>query len=137
MRSLRRVVRARVHAIRRERELGASSVEFIILFPIVLLVFFGAVQTAVTYIAGNAAQAAANAAYSQARTLNGTTESALSAGYELLEGRGDITGTEITVQRTATEVTVTVTGQSLSLVPGFFGSDIERTAYGPVERWID
>ncbi len=76
--------------------------EFIIIFPIVLLVFFGAVQTAVTYVAGNAAQAAANAAYSQARTLTGTTAAALSAGYELLEGRGDITGAEISVQRTAT-----------------------------------
>ena len=44
-------------------------------------------------------------------------------------------GSRVDSVRTATTATVTVTGRTLSLVPGLPGWSVSQTASGPVERF--
>lgn len=119
------------------RERGDANVEMALVFPVFAAIFFLIIQGALWFDAGNVAQAAANAAYNAARTYDGTTATGTQAGYDFLEGQNNLTGATVTVTRTATEVTVVVTGQSLTLIPNLFATNIERTSTGPVERWVD
>jgi Flp pilus assembly protein TadG len=119
------------------RERGDANVEMIIVFPVFAALFFVILQGAIWYDAGNVAQAAANAAYREASALDGTSTSGSTAGYDFLDGQNSLSGGAVTVVRTATEVTVTVTGESLTLIPNWFGTQVERTSTGPVERWVD
>jgi Flp pilus assembly protein TadG len=119
------------------RERGDSSVEMVLVFPVFAAMFFAVLQGAIWFDAGNIAQAAANAAYNEARSYDGTSGTGTTAGYDFLEGQNSLLNPTVTVTRTATEVTVTVTGESLTLIPDWFGTEVERTSTGPVERWVD
>jgi len=119
-------------------ERGDSLVEMILVLPVFGGMFFAIVQGAIWADARNLATAAANTAYSNARAYDGTTTGATDAGYQFLETSGrNLDGAVVTVNKTATTVTATVTGHSLTLIPGWFGTDITRTVTGPVERWVD
>lgn len=129
-------LRARLTAGEVER--GDMNVEWVLLFPTILITTFGVVQGGVWFDAGNAAQAAANIAAQEARSYGAADTAGISAGNAFLDDNASsLYNADVTVTRTATEVTVTVTGQSASLVSGWFATEIERTATVPVERWID
>ena len=120
------------------RERGVANVEMIIVFPVFAAMFFAILQGAIWLDAGNIAQAAANTAYNSARTYDGTNGGGTSAGYDFISAKGkNLDGPTVNVNRTATTVTVTVIGHSLTLIPGWFGTDISRTVTGPVERWVN
>lgn len=120
-----------------DSERGDSNVEMVIVFPVALLIFFAIIQGAIWFNAGNVAQAAAAAAYNEARTYNGTDSDGVTAGTKFLEANsGTLNGPSVSVTRTATTVTVTVTGTSMSLIPGL-GTNITRTVDGPTERWVN
>jgi hypothetical protein len=119
-------------------ERGDANVEMIIVFPVFAAMFFAILQGAIWLDAGNIAQAAANTAYNSARTYDGTSAGGNSAGYIFISTRGKNLDTPtVEVDRTAATVTVTVTGHSLTLIPGWFGTNVSRTVTGPVERWVN
>lgn len=106
------------------------------IIPVVLLIFFGLIQGAVVLQANNVAQAAASTAYNSARLYDASSEDGVSAGNAALTQAGTIlTGTNVTVQRNAESVTVTVTGTAATLLPGM-PATISRTVTGPTERWV-
>lgn len=119
-------------------ERGDANVEMIIVFPVFAAMFFAILQGAIWLDAGNIAQAAANTAYNEARTLDGTSSEGTAAGYDFITTKGkNLDGPNVAVNRTAENVTVTVTGNSLTLIPGWFGTNVSRTVTGPVERWVN
>ncbi|MEA5457299.1 TadE family protein [Sinomonas sp. JGH33] len=114
-------------------ERGSVTLENVIVLPAVLLLLFGTFQAAFWMNARNVAGAAADAAYSAARAYQappGAGETA--AGRVLASNRLD--AARVSVQRTGTTVTVTVTGSSGTIVAGWGGPAVSATRTGPVER---
>lgn len=125
------------HALARQcPERGASSVEAALVLPVLLVIFFGIVQGAITLHAGNIAQASAQSALETARLYDGSTANAMAAGLATASDAGDaLTDVEVTVELEGTLVEVTVTGTASSIVPGM-PVIIERTVSGPREHWV-
>nr|WP_281431544.1 TadE/TadG family type IV pilus assembly protein [Kineosporia corallincola] len=110
--------------------------ELVVIFPAVLLVIFAVVQGALYYFASSSALAAAQEG---ARTAAGENSSAAAgqqaAGAFSARVAGNMLQTPgVVASRTATTATVTVSGHSLSVLPGFAGIGISQTASVPVER---
>ncbi|POH71197.1 TadE protein [Cryobacterium zongtaii] len=130
--------RTTLTALRREgaSERGSQTVEAIIVLPVLFGVFFVIVQGAVWLHAGNIAQAAASSAYNAARLYDSVAADGVAAGTASAQQTGTVLdGAVVEVDRTMTTVTVTVTGNAPTLVPGW-DTRVERTVSGPVERWI-
>ena len=101
------------------------------MFPVLLLLIFGAVQTALHLHARNVAQAAAAEAVTAGTTTRGTNTDARAAGQDYIDTAGDGI---LTVTRTATTVTATVTGHSLTVIPLLPTPTIHQTVSGTIEQ---
>lgn len=121
---------------RPRNERGASSVEAVLVFPALVVLFFGIVQGAVVLHAGNIAQAAAQAAFEEARLYGADLDDAVATGFAVAGSSGDaLTSVTVEVEASDTVVSVTVSGVAPSFVPGLPVA-VERTVTGPVERWV-
>ncbi len=121
---------------RHRDERGSVSIELIILLPALFAVMFLGMQAALFYHARTVAIAAAQEGAKAAGGENGTQSDGVSAASSfVVEAGGDdvLTGASATVDRTATTVTVTVRGHSLSVIPGW-NPVIVQSASLPVER---
>ena len=102
-----------------ESDRGSSSVEFAILFPIIVILLFAGPQLALWYFAREAADAAAHAG-ARAASVSGA---AGGAGQEAADqylarlGTGAITRYSVAEQDTATTVTVHVTAEVPNVIP--------------------
>ena len=102
-----------------ESDRGSSSVEFAILFPIIVILLFAGPQLALWYFAREAADAAAHAG-ARAASVSGA---AGGAGQEAADqylarlGTGAITRYAVAEQDTATAVTVHVTAEVPNVIP--------------------
>lgn len=107
------------------------------LFPILMLLVFGLLQGVFWYHARTVALAAAGSGVAATRTEAGTVAAGRDAATSFVSraGGADVLD-ELTVsaQRTSVQVSVTVTGRSVSLLPGVTGPRVSQTASGPVER---
>lgn len=109
----------------------------VLVFPVFAAMVFAIIQGAIWYDAGNVAQAAATVALNEARTYQSTATAGSNAGNTFLADNGaNLKSPNVSVARTPTAVTVTVTGHSATIIPGWFGTNISRTVTGPVERWV-
>jgi Flp pilus assembly protein TadG len=117
-----------------ERERGSALAESVIVLGLLALLVFGVIQYAADEHAEQAAQAAASLALSTARAQNGTAGEGQSAAQQLLAGlTGAIHDTNVTVDRSATQVTVHVTGHVDTLLG--LTQTITVTSAGPVEKF--
>ncbi|WP_245160706.1 TadE family protein [Blastococcus sp. CT_GayMR16] len=104
---------------RGESDRGSSSVEFAILFPIIVILLFAGPQLALWYFAREAADAAAHAG-ARAASVSGA---AGGAGQEAADqylarlGTGAITRYSVAEQDAATTVTVHVTAEVPNVIP--------------------
>ena len=113
------VVRPCLLSRRRESERGSSSVEFAILFPIIVVLLFAGPQLALWYFAREAAEAAAHAG-ARAATVMGARQGAgqeAADQYLVRLGTGAITRHSVAEQDTATTVTVHVTAEVPNVIP--------------------
>jgi len=119
-------------------EKGAQTMESLVTIPLTLLIIFLIVQVGFYFHANNVASSAASAGYNAARA-EGTTaeEGRVAANRVLAENSGALTRSGVSTTRSATTVTVTVTGNAPTLVPFWSGPKIERTVSGPAERWVN
>jgi Flp pilus assembly protein TadG len=110
--------------------------EWVVLFPAILLLIFGTVQTGLHFHARTIASAAASEGVHAGSTTTGSTAAAVAAAQQFITDAGDgmFTDSTVEVQRTATTVTVTVRGYSLGLLPGVSTPTIRQTISGPIER---
>ncbi|MEV4479879.1 TadE/TadG family type IV pilus assembly protein [Micromonospora coxensis] len=132
--------RAAVRAVRRRltaggTDRGANPVELAVVMPAVLLLLFASVQVAVWFVARSTALHAAQSGVNAQRTLHAPAGAGEARAARFLGSAGDwLVGATSTCVTGATEVTCTVTGRSLSVVPGV-SFRVRQTAHGTVERW--
>lgn len=118
------------------RERGSVTVESVILFPLALLLIFGAIQGGLYYYARSIATAAAEQGLQAARTEQGSAASGGASAQQFLTGGGSkglLTDITVDPTRTATTAAVTVTGAVPSLIPGLTLT-VSQIAAGAVER---
>lgn len=134
-----RVRSRRVRSRRRllgAHERGTTTLEIVIIFPMVILITFGVIQGALWYNARSAALAAAEEGARAAAESNPRGAAAEALGFIADLGGDDVLrGASVSVGGGANEVTVTVSGNSLSMFPGWGGSFISQTASAPIERF--
>jgi Flp pilus assembly protein TadG len=118
--------------VRQDR--GASPVEFAIVAAAMLFLSFAVVQVGLVFYARSIALAAATQGANAARGYNANNEAGQAASQRFLDAAGDgLRDQNITVRRVGNDVTVTVTGNAVSVLPGFnFG--INQSARGSIER---
>jgi Flp pilus assembly protein TadG len=125
--------RSRLH--RRDAR-GSVSIELVILLPALFAVMFLGMQAALFYHARTVAIAAAQEGARAAGAEQGHEADGVGAANDFIaEAGGDdvLTATSATARRATTTATVTVTGFSLSVIPGW-KVRITQSATVPVER---
>ena len=116
----------------RDGERGSALAESVIVLGLLALIVFGVIQYAADEHAEQAAQSAAALALATARAQNGTAGEGQAAAQQLLAAlTGAIHDTSVTVDRSATQVTVHVTGHVDTLLG--LTQTITVTCAGPVE----
>jgi Flp pilus assembly protein TadG len=121
---------------RRRDNRGSVSIELVILLPALFAVMLLGMQAALFHHARTVAIAAAQEGARAAGAEQGHEADGVGAANDFIaEAGGDdvLTGTSTTANRTATTATVTVTGFSLSVIPGW-KVRITQSATVPVER---
>lgn len=116
---------------------GSTSLQLVIIFPAVLALIFGGVQTALYFYARNVAIAAAQEGARAAGAQNGTASGGAAAASDFITRAGGadaLPAARVSGSRSAGTATVTVRGRSLSLLPGYAGVNITQSASVPVER---
>ena len=117
-------------------ERGSASIQMVLLLPVLFTVMFLGMQAALFYHARSVAIAAAQEGARASSVEDGSggagaaaaTKEAAAAG-----GEDVIKGARVSSSRTAQVATVTVTGTSLSVIPGWSPS-VRQSATAPVER---
>jgi Flp pilus assembly protein TadG len=116
---------------------GSATAETVFIIPALLLLFFGGIEFATAEQASHAAQAAASQALAIARAQDGTAAAGQAQAADVLgQEAGGLTHPVITITRTGTWATVTVTGTVQGIIPGLHLA-IRTTVAGPVEEWTN
>src|SRR3954451_13283017 len=120
----------------RRDQRGSVSIELVILLPALFAVMFLGMQAALFYHARTVAIAAAQEGARAAGAEHAREADGVGAANDFLaEAGGDdvLTGASTSANRTATTATVTITGFSLSVIPGW-NVRITQSATVAVER---
>lgn len=123
---------------RREPDTGSATVEIAILGPVLLLIVFTLVQTALWYYARSLALAAAQQGATAAAAYGAGPATGAEHARRFLDQNSHDTlrDTSITTTGTTrTQVRVEVTGRALSVLPGIPGLVVTQDAQAPVERF--
>src|SRR5487761_1159505 len=118
---------------------GAGSAEIVVAVPLLMLLILLVIQFAVWEHAESIAHATAEEALAAARVQGGTAASGQQRAEQVISqiGSSVLTGPQVSVNVSAADVTVTVTGTAERVlpVPGLtFG--VTATVTGPVERFV-
>lgn len=120
----------------RRDERGSVTIQMMFLLPVMFLVMFTGMQAALYYHARAVAIAAAQEGAREAGSENGSRESGVGAAKDFINRAGGsdaLTSSSVSGSRSATTATVTVTGKSLSVIPGWRVT-ITQSSSVPVER---
>ncbi|MEG9227294.1 TadE/TadG family type IV pilus assembly protein [Aeromicrobium sp. Sec7.5] len=123
-------------SVKRRDERGEIATTLLVaptLFLLIMTVF----QFALIAHARNVAEAAAQEAVASASTFDGTAADGQASATAALDTLGPrmLTNRTVDVDRSATTVTVSVTGTPLSFIP-FLKPTIVETSTGPIERYV-
>lgn len=120
----------------RKADRGSGPVEFAVLaFPLLLLTFM-VVQAAFVFYARSTALAAATQGANAARAYNAPLSSGPAKANDFLTRTGGgLKNPSVTIRSTGTQITVTVTGEAQSILPGVSFA-VTQSASGPVERFV-
>ncbi|MHB1615126.1 MAG: TadE/TadG family type IV pilus assembly protein [Actinomycetes bacterium] len=124
-------------ARRPDGERGSFTLELAVLFPVFLLLVLVIVQAALYFFARSIALSAAQRGADTARLQGHNPAEGLTAAtrFATEQGNGVLTALAIsTAGSTATQVSVTVTGRALTIVPGL-GFTIRQVATAPRETY--
>ena len=116
-------------------ERGSSSIQLVLLMPVLFSVMFLGMQAALHYHARTIAIAAAQEGARAAGAQNGTASAGIAAASSYLADAGgdSLTRPTLTCARTPTTATVSVRGVALSVIPGWRPT-ITQSATVAVER---
>jgi Flp pilus assembly protein TadG len=123
--------------LRRRDERGIAAPEFVVIMPLVMLIFLMLVQWSVQLYNDRIVHAAAREAAVDAASWEGTEDAGRQTANEYLADSGsDLSNTSVKINVGATEVTVTVSGEVMTLLPGFT-KRVSATATVPRERFAE
>ncbi|MET7706059.1 TadE family protein [Micromonospora sp. NPDC005413] len=134
----RAVTAARRHLAAGDRERGANPVELAVMMPLILVLLFASIQVAAVFLARSTALNAAQSGVNAQRLHQAGDGAGVNRATGFLEAAGgwlvgwDKAGPSC-VTTDDVEVTCTVSGRSLSVVPGVDFA-VRQTAHGTVER---
>ena len=118
-------------------ERGAVAIEFLLIISMLIVVFLLMLQYAVKAHAHRIATAAAEEALAATAAYDGTpTDGRQAANQVLTDVAPGLEDTKVAVTRTATTVTVTLTGRVTQLIP-FLPVEVIVHVERPVERFVD
>jgi uncharacterized protein (UPF0333 family) len=125
-----------IDAPRPRRDRGSASIEFAITATAVMAIIFTAIQAATYYWARSIAHAAAAEAVDAQRAYNAAPGAGEAEASAFIAVTGDgLTATTITITSDGQHVQATITGQCLSVIPGFCSTfGVSATVHGTVER---
>lgn len=117
------------------RDSGSSSVEVVVLLPLVFLLLFAMVQGGLWFHARAVALGAATEGARVAAAESSSAGAGISAASSFIAdaGSGVVINPAVTGSRSSTTATISVTGQAQSLVP-FLNPSVAQSASFPVER---
>src|SRR5512133_981840 len=121
-------------SIRSER--GSTSVQMVILMPVLFFVMFVGLQAALFYHARTVAIAAAQQGARAAGAETGSAGDGIAAAISFVVAAGGsdvLENASVTGSRSATQATVTIHGRALSVIPGW-SPIVQQSATAPVER---
>jgi Flp pilus assembly protein TadG len=119
----------------RRPERGSATLETVILWPAVFLLIFGIVHAGIWFHARNVALSAAREGARAASVADGSGGAARAADFLASTTDGSVLRVDDIHESTdADSVTVTVTGSSTTLIPGW-QVDLSQTATAPIRRW--
>lgn len=121
---------------RKRDDRGSASLELLILLPALFAILFLGMQAALFHHARTVAIAAAQEGARTAGAERGTDQGGVGAANAFIsEAGGDdvLRSTHVSANRKAANVTITVTGYSLSVLPGWHPK-VEQSATMPIER---
>jgi Flp pilus assembly protein TadG len=128
-----------VRAERGRGDDGLSTVEAVFTVPVMVLMVLAIVQAALWWYARQVASTAADEAARAARAYASTAAAGESRGADYMTtvdpDNSTLRARHVQVTRTATTVTVHVTGQVASLIP-FLNPGVSITITAPVERYV-
>lgn len=127
---------SRAPGTRGRGDAGTSTLEVVLVLPVLMLFFTGAVQVGLWFHSRHIAGAAATAASRAARAQGGLDRDGVHAATDALDrdGAAMVRDPVITITRTPTTVTVTVAGHSPSIVTGL-NQDVSVTITAPIEQF--
>lgn len=120
------------------RDRGASVIEFAIIALPLLFITFIVIQAALVFYARSTALAAATQGAQAARAYGADPQVAgknRAKNFLNVAGDGLRNTSEPVVAVTATDVTVTVNGDAISVIP-WLDFDVSQSASGPIERFV-
>ena len=129
----RRPRRARV-ALRGDR--GAVTVQVVVLMPAMFLLMFTGMQAALIYHGRTVALAAAQEGARVAAVMSSTAQAGEVAAAQFVDSAGGqdvLRDATVTATRDATTAQVTVSGTTLTVVPGWVPT-ITQSAVAPLEQ---
>jgi hypothetical protein len=119
-----------------DRDRGSLTLEYVIIVPAMLVLIFTTVQVAMYSFARSIALNAAHLAVNAQRVLGATPGVGEQRADAFIATQGDsLVNPRVTVELRGNEVFATVTGRTISLVPGLAGLTIKQVASGPVEAF--
>ncbi|WP_435823591.1 TadE/TadG family type IV pilus assembly protein [Micromonospora haikouensis] len=117
---------------------GANPVELAVVMPAILVLLFASIQVAAWFVARATALNAAQSAVNAQRLYEAPAGAGEARAVDFLTAAGDwLVGWDQpgpACVTTLAEVTCTVSGDSLSVIPGV-SFPVRQTAHGTVERW--
>ncbi|MGW4559362.1 TadE family protein [Streptomyces sp. NPDC004365] len=118
---------------------GDTSIQMAIVFPFVLLATVAVIQASMWYYARQIALTAAREGLTAARAYQSSPAAGASQARNVLERTaGDsLRGYSVSVSSNGQRVRVQVSGTALSMIPGVPGLQVNQTASGPQERWVN
>ena len=121
---------------RRAGERGSAAVELVLLTPLLMVCVLVVVQFALWQHARHVMLAAAQEGARAARAQGATAEDGRVRAQDYIGRIGPdlVSGAIIDVDRTIDEVTVTIRGQAVNILPGI-PLRVTATSVGPVERF--
>ncbi len=124
----------RTRARPRWGERGSASVQMVVIMPVMFGIAFTGLQAGLFFYGRCAALSAATTGARAAAAEGGTTAGCQQAAAAFLAGLGDVlTTTHVQCSRTATTVTVQISGSTLSVIPGWTPR-VAQEAVQQVER---
>lgn len=121
-------------------ESGSATASYVVLFPVLLVVFMALVQWGLYFHAQSLVDAAAQDAARATQDAGGTTDDGLAVADDLLadaQGSGLLEDLLIDVDDDGSAVRSTVTGRVRALVPlPGFDLTVRGLAEGPKERFV-